>query len=89
VRSFDLNEAGSGLAVGFTPVAGSSFTFLYQANVVGFNGAAGQPITPMAGLNASFASGGYELTVVASITEVVTGVTVGLDGTMPASRRTR
>jgi hypothetical protein len=81
VRSFDENEAGSGLAVGFTPVVGSTFKFLYQANVVSFNGAAGQPITPLTGLNASFASGGYEFTVVASITEVVTGVTVGLDGT--------
>ena len=75
VRSFDENEAGSGLAVGFTPVVGSSFTFLYQANVVSFNGAAGQTITPLAGLNASFASGGYEFTVVASITETVTSVT--------------
>ena len=46
VRSFDENEAGSGLAVGFTPVVGDTFTFLYQANVVSFNGAAGQPITP-------------------------------------------
>ena len=77
VRSFDENEAGSGLAVGFTPVVGSTFTFLYQANVVSFNDAAGQAITPLAGLNASFASGGYEFTVVASITETVTGVTVG------------
>ena len=76
VRSFDDNEAGSGLAVGFTPVVGSSFTFLYQANVVSFNDAAGQTITPLTGLNASFASGGYEFTVVASITETVTGVTV-------------
>ena len=29
VRSFDENEAGSGLAVGFTPVIGSTFSFLY------------------------------------------------------------
>src|SRR5688572_4599661 len=41
VRSFDENEAGSGLAAGFTPVVGSTFTFLYQSNVVGFNSAAG------------------------------------------------
>lgn len=74
VRSFDENEAGSGLAVGFTPVVGSSFTFLYQANVVSFNDAAGTPITPMAGLNTAFASGGYEYTIVASITETVTGI---------------
>jgi len=81
VRDFDESQAGSGLAVGFTPVVGSSFTFLYQANVVSFNDAAGDGITPLAGLNASFASGGYEFTVVARITEVVTGVTIGLDGT--------
>lgn len=80
VRSFDESEAGSGLAVGFVPVVGSSFTFLYQANVVSFNDAAGVVISPLAGLNGSFASGGYEFTVVASITETVTGVTVAGDG---------
>ena len=53
VHTFDENEAGSGLALGFTPVAGSTFTFLYQANVVSFNDAGGQAITPSAGLNAS------------------------------------
>lgn len=74
VRSFDENEAGSGLLVEFTPVVGSNFTFLYQANVVSFNDANGQPITPLAGLNQTFASGGYEFTVVASITEQVTGI---------------
>jgi len=74
VRSFDENEAGSGLAVGFVPVVGSNFTFLYQANVVSFNDANGQPITPLAGLNQTFASGGYEFTVVASITETVTSI---------------
>ena len=75
VDTFDENEAGSGLALGFTPVVGSTFSFLYQANVVGFNDAAGQAITPLAGLNTSFASGGYEFTVVARITETVTSVT--------------
>lgn len=76
VRSFDENEAGSGLAVGFAPVVGNTFSFLYQANVVAFNDAAGQPITPLlAGLNQAFASGGYEFTVVARITEQVTNVT--------------
>jgi len=74
VHSFDENEAGSGLAVGFTPVVGSSFSFLYQANVVSFNDAAGQPIAPTAGMNQSFASGGYEYTIVARITEQVTSV---------------
>jgi hypothetical protein len=74
VRTFDENEAGSGLALGFTPVVGSTFSFLYQANVVGFNDATGTAITPLAGLNASFASGGYEFTVVARITETVTSV---------------
>lgn len=74
VRSFDENEAGSGMAVGFTPVIGSTFQFLYQANVVGFNDALGNAIVPMSGLNASFASGGYEFTVVASITERVTSI---------------
>ena len=74
VASFDENEAGSGLALGFTPVVGSTFSFLYQANVVSFNDAGGQTITALAGLNQAFASGGYEFTVVARITEVVTGI---------------
>ena len=74
VHTFDENEAGSGLALGFTPVVGSTFSFLYQANVVSFNDASGTAITPLAGLNASFASGGYEYTVVARITESVTSV---------------
>jgi hypothetical protein len=74
VRTFDENESGSGLALGFTPVVGTTFSFLYQANVVGFNNAAGQSIVPMAGLNGSFASGGYEYTIVARIQEQVTGV---------------
>ena len=82
VRSFDENEAGSGLAINFTPDVGSSFTFLYQANVVNFNDAAGVAITPMTGLNGSFASGGYEFTVVARITETVTGVTEAADGSV-------
>jgi hypothetical protein len=77
VHTFDENEAGSGLALGFTPVVGSTFSFLYQANVVSFNDATGTTITPLAGLNASFASGGYEFTVVARITESVTSVTTG------------
>jgi len=80
VRSFDESEAGSGLALGFTPVAGSTFSFLYQANVVGFNDAAGQAITPLAGLNASFGSNGYEFTVVARITETVTSVSSPVPG---------
>lgn len=74
VHTFDENEAGSGLALGFTPVVGSTFSFLYQANVVSFNDATGTAITPLVGLNASFASGGYEFTVVARITETVTSV---------------
>ena len=74
VRSFDENEAGSGLAVGFTPVVGSTFSFRYQANVVSFNDAAGQPIAALAGLNQSFGSGGYEFTVAARIEQTVTGV---------------
>jgi hypothetical protein len=74
VRSFDENEAGSGMALGFTGQQGSTFTFLYQANVVGFNDANGNVITPMTGLNSSFASGGYEYTVVARIEETVTSV---------------
>ena len=74
VRSFDENESGSGLAVGFTGQQGSTFTFLYQANVLGFVDANGTAITPMTGLNSSFASGGYEYTVVARIEETVTSV---------------
>jgi len=77
VRSFDENEAGSGLALGFTPVVGSTFVFLYQANVVAFNNASGLPITPLLGLNQSFASGGYEFTVAARITEAVTSISTG------------
>jgi len=77
VHTFDENEAGSGLALGFTPVVGSTFSFLYQSNVVAFNDAGGQAITPLAGLNTSFASGGYEFTVAARITETVTSVTAG------------
>ena len=75
VHTFDENEAGSGLALGFTPVVGSTFSFLYQSNVVAFNDAGGQVITPLAGLNTSFAAGGYEFTVVARIAETVTSVT--------------
>ena len=75
VRSFDENEAGSGLAVGFTPVIGSTFSFLYQANVVSFNDASGNTIVPTAGLNQSFSAGGYEFTIVANIQERVTSVT--------------
>ena len=76
VRSFDENEAGSGLAVGFIPVVGSTFSFRYQANVVNFNDAAGQPIAALAGLNQSFGSGGYEFTVAARIEQIVTSVSV-------------
>jgi hypothetical protein len=75
VHTFDENEAGSSLALGFTPVVGSTFSFLYQSNVGAFNDAWGQAITPLAGLNTSFASGGYEFTAVARITETVTSVT--------------
>jgi hypothetical protein len=74
VRSFDENEAGSGMALGFTGQQGSTFTFLYQANVVNFNDAFGNVITPTTGLNAAFAGGGYEFTVVASIEETVQSV---------------
>ena len=85
VRSFDENEAGSGLMVGFVPVVGDTFTFLYQANVVSFNDANGQPITPLAGLNQAFAGGGYEFTVVASIAEVVTGISIDGAGNVTAT----
>lgn len=74
VRSFDENEAGSGLAVGFAPVVGTTFSFLYQANVVSFNDASGNTIVPATGLNQSFASGGYEYTIAARIDERVTSV---------------
>ena len=74
VRSFDWNEAGSGLAVNFQPVVGSTFRLLYQANVVSFNNANGQPITPLAGLNQPFASGGYEFTMAAQINQTVTSI---------------
>ena len=74
VRTFDENEAGSGLALGFTPVKDSTFSFLYQASVANFNNAGGAEIlTP--GLNSPFLGGGYEFTVVARIEEKVTSIT--------------
>jgi len=78
VRSFDENEAGSGLVIGLgqrAPVVGETLTFLYQANVVAFIDAAGQQITPLSGLNQPFATGGYEFTVAARLSEQVTSVT--------------
>jgi hypothetical protein len=85
VHEFDWNAAGGGLAVGFTPTVGSTFTFLYQANLVAFNDVNGDPITPMAGLNAAFGSGGYEYTVAASITEMVTGISTDASGNVTAT----
>jgi len=78
VRSFDENEAGSGLVIGLgarAPTVGETLTFLYQANVVSFNDAAGQQIAPLSGLNQPFATGGYEFTIAARLSEQVTGVT--------------
>lgn len=85
VSDFDWSSAGSGLAVGFQPTVGNTFTFLYQANLVGFLDADGNAITPLAGLNQSFASGGYEFTVAARITEEVTGFSIGADGSQTAT----
>ena len=47
VHTFDENEAGSGLALGFTPVVGSTFSFLYQANVVSLQRCAGHGDHPV------------------------------------------
>ena len=88
VHEFDWNSAGSGLAVGFTPVVGDTFTFLYQANLVAFNDVNGQPLTPMAGLNVAFGSGGYEYTVAASISETVTGISTDASGNVTATFKT-
>ena len=85
VHEFDWNAAGSGLAQGFTPTVGTTFTFLYQANLVAFNDANGDPITPMAGLNTAFGSGGYEYTVAARISETVTGISVDAAGNVTAT----
>lgn len=83
VKEFDWNSAGQGVAKGVltTGVAFGSppFNFLYQANLVNFNDATGNPITPAGGLNGAFATGGYEFTVAANVTEVA------LAGSTPAA----
>jgi hypothetical protein len=78
VRAFDENESGSGLVIdgaSRAPTVGQNLTFLYQANVVAFNDALGRSITPLAGLNQAFGSGGYEFTIAARLNEQVTSVT--------------
>jgi hypothetical protein len=82
-KELDWNSAGQGVAKGVTaPGAldpGDTFNFLYQANLVALNNAFGSPITPAAGLNGSFAAGGYEFTVSANVNETV------LPGSTPAA----
>lgn len=73
VVAFDENETGSGVIIGAgagMPVLGAVQDYLYQSNVVGFTGGSSST------LNGSFASGGYELTLVAHLQLQVTNVTL-------------
>lgn len=73
VLAFDENETGSGVIIGAgsnVPVLGAVQDYLYQSNVVGFTGSSSSS------LNGSFASGGYELTLVAHLQLKVTNVTM-------------
>ncbi len=74
VMVFDWSPSGSGVATGMGPVGaplvvGTTFDFLYQANLVVLSDPDGNTIT-FPGLNTSF-----EYTVVATIPEVVSSVT--------------
>jgi len=72
VTEFDENSTGSGVIIGggpgTPPVVGQIQDLLYQSNVVGFTGGSSSA------LNGSFASGGYELTLVAHLQLKVTNV---------------
>lgn len=74
VVGLDWSSSGSGMAVGIQPnkflIAGQTFTFLYQASLVGFTDKNGQPIT-----DANLAAKKYEYTVVAQIPEIVSSIT--------------
>jgi hypothetical protein len=78
----DWNERGSGVAIGAGPFSttllpvGSSFNFLYQANLTAVSG--GSPNAAILGLDTTsdgIAQGflSYEFTIVAKMREVVTG----------------
>lgn len=78
VVTLDWSSSGTGMAVGITPktplYVGQSFTFLYQASLIGYTDKNGQSITD-ANLNNK-----YEYTVVAMIPEVVYSVTNNFAG---------
>jgi hypothetical protein len=73
IQVFDWSSSGSGLATGLGPagsplVVGTTFDFLYQAELVGVNDPVGNPVA-FPGLSSTF-----EYTAVALIPEVVTAV---------------
>ncbi|MGI4936817.1 MAG: flocculation-associated PEP-CTERM protein PepA [Janthinobacterium lividum] len=75
VAALDWNEAGSGLAVGVGQpsdlTVGTNFTFQYQSNLVSYTlGSGGAVTTAGLGLNQD-----YQITVVATIKELVESVT--------------
>src|SRR5262249_11338344 len=69
IAGFDWS-VGNSLAVGALPLTtvGQTFQLYYQASLSGLIDADGNSFTP-AGLNSA-----YEITIVASVTEVVTGI---------------
>lgn len=81
--SIDWNEQGSGVAKGRGPFGnvgaltpGSTFQFLYQANLVGVNPTAGAPAGLDTSSNGSWATASsFEFTIVATLNEIVTSLT--------------
>lgn len=79
ITDIDYNSNGAAVVIGGGPfgagglAVGTVLTNLFQTNVTGFNrGAASVGSSEiLAGLNDSFAAGGYEITAVATLTEVV------------------
>lgn len=80
ITDIDYNSNGAAVvlqggpfATAPVPAPGTLFTNLFQTNVTGFNRGSA-PVGSsevLTGLNDSFASGGYEITAVASVLEVV------------------
>jgi hypothetical protein len=80
VFEFDWNSGSNGIAIGKGPIGsaagavGTDVRFLWMSNLVSFNDIGTNPITPLAGLNAAFASGGYEFTAVIDVVETITSL---------------
>jgi hypothetical protein len=78
VREFDWNSGSTAVGLKKGPEGSdpsqdpNPFTFYYQSNLVNFNDALGNPLDRLPGLNAAFASGGYEFTIVANVSEKAT-----------------